>query len=103
MQPDGGVVVKLDAYRKDQKAESDWFENLVDQIDHYRLSQITNDLVEAVKADDASRQGWLQNTAEGLNQIGLQLERPSSDASSSSADGPVMSKVRSPLLLDACF
>lgn len=100
--PDGGVIVRLDARRpKAEGGEDDWFRNLADDIGN--MSSITNDLIEAIKADDMSRQGWLQNTAEGLTQIGLQLEKPSADASSSSANGPVMSKVRSPLLLDACL
>lgn len=102
-QPDGGVVVYLDSYREKENDDKGWFGNLVDKIDHLRLTQITNELVEAVKADDMSRQGWLQNTAEGLTQMALQLEKPSSDSASSSSDGPVMSKVRSPLLLDACL
>lgn len=102
-QPDGGVVVRLDAYRKDKSEESDWFGNLAQDLDGYRLSQITTDLVEAIKADDASRQGWLNDTAEGLTLMALKLEKPSSDPASSSSDGPVMSRVRSPLLLDACL
>lgn len=102
-QPDGGVVVRLDAYRKGQSEESEWFENIADQIPSHQMSTITNDLIEAIKADDMSRQGWLQNTAEGLTQMALQMEKPSSDTGSSSSDGPVMSKVRSPLLLDACL
>ncbi len=102
-QPDGGVIVRLDARKPKIDDDNGWFDNLANEIDFHQLSTLTNDLIEAIKADDMSRQGWLQNTAEGLNQIGLQLEKPSSDASSSSSDGPVMSKVRSPLLLDACL
>lgn len=103
LQDDGGVVVQLDAYRPGKKDEEDWFANLADDLDAYRLSQITNELIEAIRADDMSRQGWLQNTADGMTQLGLQLEKPSSDPASSSSSGPVMSKVRSPLLLEACL
>lgn len=101
---DGGVIVRLDARRpKPEGAEDEWFSNLSEDIATYRLSQITNDLVEAIKADDASRSGWLQDTAEGLKQMAIKLEKPSAVASSSANDGPVLSSVRSPLLLDACL
>lgn len=103
VQDDGGVVVQLDAYRPDKKEGDDWFANLADDLDAYRLSQITNELIEAIRADDMSRQGWLQTTADGLTLLGLQLEKPSSDPASSSSSGPVMSRVRSPLLLEACL
>jgi hypothetical protein len=103
-QPDGGVIVHLDAHRPKSDDDGDeWFENLADQLDHIRLSAITNDLVEAIKADDASRSGWLQDTAESLTQMALKLEKPDTAASSSSSEGPVMSRVRNPILLDACL
>lgn len=99
--PDGGVVVRLDAYRKEAPEKGGWFENLVDELDGMQLSTITNELVESIRADDESRQGWLQDTAEALKQMALKVEKPTSSNSSSSADGPVMSMVRSPLLLEA--
>jgi hypothetical protein len=99
--PDGGVIVRLDAHRQDTK-EDKWFANLVDKIDGIKLSVIQNDLIDGIKADDASRQGWLQNGARGMDILGLKIESPGSDVSSS-GEGPVMSKVRNPLLLEACL
>ncbi len=102
MRPDGGVVVHLDAKRpKKEGEEDDWFKNLADEVGSTDLSKITNELIESVKADDMSRQGWLQDTAEALKLMALKVEKPSGSASSSSNDGPVMSNVRSPILVDA--
>lgn len=101
--PDGGVIVRLDAKQAGLGAQEEkWFANLVDKIDGIKLSIITNDLIDGVKADDASRQGWLQNGARGMDVLGLKLETPGSDVSST-GEGPVMSKVRNPLLLEACL
>lgn len=104
-QPDGGVIVRLDAKQAglgaDDKTEK-WFRNLVEDLDGITLSVITNDLIDGVKADDASRQGWLDNGARGMDILGLKLESPGSDVSST-GEGPVMSKVRNPLLLEACL
>lgn len=101
---DGGVIVHLDAHRpKAEDGEDEWFENLTDQLDHIQLSKITNELVESIKADDESRSGWLQDTAESLTQMALKLEKPDTATSSSASDGPVMSRVRNPILLDACL
>jgi len=99
--PDGGVIVHLDAHRPDTK-EDKWFANLVDKIDGIKLSVIQNDLIDGIKADDTSRQGWLQNGARGMDILGLKIESPGSDVSST-GEGPVMSKVRNPLLLEACL
>jgi len=99
--PDGEVIVRLDAKKPDTK-EDEWFANLVGKIDGIKLSVIQNDLIDGIKADDASRQGWLQNGARGMDILGLKIESPGTDVSSS-GEGPVMSKVRNPLLLEACL
>ena len=103
-QLDGGVIVRLDAKKAGLgKADDDeWFKNLVDEIDGIKLSTIQNDLIDGIKADDLSRQGWLENGARGMDILGLKIESPGSDVSST-GEGPVMSKVRNPLLLEACL
>ena len=102
-QPDGGVVVRLDAKRKGvAQDDEEWFRNLVSDVAGIRLSTITNDLIEGIKADDASRQGKLADIARGLELLGIQLVTPTSDVSDTSA-GPQISKVTNPLLLEACL
>lgn len=100
---DGGVVVRFGAAKpKKDTGDDEWFGNLIDEIDSHTLPSIINDLIEGVKADDQSRQGWLENTTRGLDLLGLKLESPATDVQST-GDGPVMSKVRNPLLLEACL
>lgn len=102
-QPDGGVIVRLDAPKAGfGEKEEAWFANIVDKIDGIKLSVIQNDLIDGIKADDQSRQGWLDNGRRGMDILGLKIESPGSDVSST-GEGPVMSKVRNPLLLEACL
>jgi len=103
MQPDGGAIVRLNAKPGlGPKKDDGWFDNLIDELDGTKLSVIINDLIEGIKADDQSRQGWLANTTRGLDLMGLQIEDPSADVQTT-GDGPVMSKVKNPMLLEACL
>lgn len=102
-QSDGGVMVRLDVKAGlGPKEDEDWFKNLIDDLDGTKLSVLINDLIDGIKADDQSRQGWLANTTRGLDLMGLQIEDPSADVQST-GDGPVMSKVKNPMLLEACL
>lgn len=100
-QPDGGVVVQLDAHRQAKGGEENpWFANLVDRLDKAKLATVANDLFEAITADDNSRAEYLQIKARGLALLGTKLEEPkASAADGSSVDG--MSSVTNPLLLEA--
>jgi hypothetical protein len=103
-QPDGSVVVQLDAKRQ-SKPDGDegdkFYANLAIDIPGIRLGQIANDLIDAIQADDRSRGQYLQIRARGLDLLGLKLEEPKSSVgdSGSSIDG--MSSVTNPLLLEA--
>jgi hypothetical protein len=100
----GGVVVQLDVgLPKEAKegGESEFYANLAEEMDGGELSKIANDLIERVKADDQSRQGWLQNYARALDLLGLELKDPRSQVSDSPGSMEGMSTVTNPLLLDA--
>ena len=103
-QPDGGVIVRLDAKRSAGlgAAPEDWFRNLVDEVPALMLSGLTNELIDGIKADDQSRQPSLQSAARGLDLLGLELNQPSSDVSTTNGV-PGLSKVTNPLLLEACL
>ena len=98
MQPDGGVVVHLDAPQSKGDDVDDWFENLAVDMDRIKLGIIANDLVSAIEADDRSRQEYLETRARGLDMLGIKLEKPSSGVGDS-VEG--MSRVTNPLLLEA--
>jgi hypothetical protein len=101
-QPDGGVVVHLDAGKPkpDDGEDDEWFANLVDQIDASELGQIANDLYEQIEADDNSRQGHLEIRARGLDLLGTELKEPKAGVGDSSTAGEGMSTVTNPLMLD---
>lgn len=103
-QPDGGIVVRLDARRPkadDKPDEDDFFRNIVEDIDRMRLAQIAEELMEEIQADDNSRQESLQNIARGLDLLGIKLEEPRATAGDATAAVEGMSSVTNPLLLEA--
>lgn len=103
--PEGGVVVHLDAHanRQQDGDEDEHFANLALDMDPAKLSTIANELLEQIDADDQSRSGYLANLARGMDELGLKLEDPKGDISTSSAPLEGMATVRNPLLLEACL
>src|SRR4051812_24228434 len=100
-QPDGGVIVHLDAKKHgqdDDDDDDDWFKNLADDIGQLDLGVIVNELMSAVEEDNKSRQQSLENHARGLEMLGIKLEKPASGVGDS-VEG--MSRVTNPLLLEA--
>ena len=98
-QPDGGVVVHLDAPKPHEDNDNDdWFENLAEDIDSMKLGIIANDLVSAIEADDRSRKEYLETRARGMDMLGIKLEKPASGVGDT-VEG--MSRVTNPLLLEA--
>ncbi len=102
-QPDGGKVVQLDARRPsgDGDAEDQWFANLADKLDTQELSTISNELIEAISADDSSRQEHLAIRVLGLKLLGTKLEQPQGGVADNSSAVDGMSTVTNPLLLEA--
>lgn len=100
-QPDGGVVVKLDVpHKKKDDGKDDWFDNLADDLDLGQMSLVSNDLIDAIQADDTSRQGYLAIRTRGIGMLGIELKEPRATATDGgSIEG--MSTVTNPLLLDA--
>lgn len=103
-QPDGGVVVQLDAARADpaQDDEDPFYANLVGKMGS-ELGIIANELHEAIEADDKSRQGTLILYERALSLLGTKLEDPKASVGDSSAGAEGMSVVTNPLLLEACL
>lgn len=104
-QADGGVVVHLNAQDPDAKTgeEDTFYANLADgTIGDLALGKIANDLIEAITADDNSRQEYLQIRARGIELLGLKIKEPRTDLTSSGVvEG--MADVTNPLLLEACL
>src|SRR5215469_10075167 len=104
-QPDGGVVVSLDARRpkKDGEQENDFYRNLVDDIDAMRLGLIGNELYDGIAADDRSRSNYLNIRDTAMAYLGLELKEPRAVVGDTSAAIEGQSVVTNPLLLEACL
>jgi len=103
---DGSITISIDGkpVYDDDTAERarEWFENLVDDIDGNELSRIADDLLRGIQDDLDSRQEWIEDRAAGLRLLGLKLEAPS-QGSPDGAPLEGMSRVRHPMLLEACL
>lgn len=97
---DGGVIIDFNPPRADDD-DSDFDANLAEKLQDAALSTIANQLLEAIQNDDDSRAEWVDQTAKGLDLLGLKLEPPRGSAPSSSAPLDGMSTVRHPILLDS--
>lgn len=103
---DGSITVSLDGKPIDgpeRQDNTDWYRNLVEEIDQQELSRIADDLLRAISDDIQSRKEWVETRAQGIKMLGLQVEIPNLAGASDGAPVEGMSKVRHPLLLEACL
>jgi hypothetical protein len=104
---DGSITVSLDGQPIERAANDasprEFFSNLVEQIPADVLSGIADDLLRAVDEDITSRQEWIEDRALGIKLLGLKIELPNVQGASDGAPVEGMSKVRHPLLLEACL
>ena len=105
--PDGSVSISLDGKPIKEKTEAErartWFANLVDDIDDGELTRIADDLMRGIQDDIDSRKEWIEDRAQGIKLLGLKIEIPGLAGASDGAPVEGMSKVRHPLLLEACL
>ena len=102
---DGSVTISLDGspLERAERKVGGWFDNLVDQIDSMELSRIGDDLLRGIDDDIQSRRDWVESRAQGMSMLGLKLEVPGTQGSADGAPVEGMSKVRHPLMLEACL
>ena len=101
--PDGSITLTLDGspLQKAEKSGSEWFDNLVDEIDLDELSTISHDLLKGIQDDLESRKEWIEDRAQGIKLLGLKVEIPGLAGAADGAPVEGMSRVRHPLLLEA--
>lgn len=102
--PDGSISISLDGSPIEEAAKSGpegWFDNLVHKIDDMKLAGIAENLLHGVEEDNRSRSDWLENVANGMKLLGLRIELPNTQGAVDGAPVEGMSKVRSPILLEA--
>ena len=99
---DGSVTVDFDPLDEDDGVDSDDFSrNLAVKMPEADLAQIASDLLDGIDRDEMSRQDWLNTRAQGIDLLGLKIEKPRADNVSGSAPVEGMSTVRHPVLLEA--
>lgn len=101
---DGSVTIDFSGGEQDQDdgpEDTDFNKNLAKHINDGELTTIATNLLDGIDQDIASRKEWVETRSLGISLLGLKLEKPRSDAGTSSAPLEGMSVVRHPLLLEA--
>lgn len=98
---DGGVTIDFGQKLPD-KIDADFDDNLAEFLDNIVLGQISTSLLEAIEQDERDRSGWLQERTDGLELLGMKVEKPGgANVGSSSTAVPGQSTVRDALLAEA--
>lgn len=99
---DGGVIVDLNpAATKAAETVSDHDANLADVLEPAVLQDIASELMTGIQQDEEDNKQWLENRALGIRLLGLNVNTPKSDVTSSAAGTEGMSTVVHPLMLEA--
>lgn len=103
---DGSVTISLDGrslVENEERGPLGWFDNLVEDLTDLELNRITDDLLRGISEDIESRKEWLEDRASGIRLLGLKVEVPGVGGSAEGAPVEGQSRVRHPLLLEACL
>lgn len=98
--PDGEVQVSFGEPRKPKK-QSDFNENLAEDLSEAELSTIAEKLLMGIEQDEQSRSAWLENMSAGISLLGLEVKSPRGAAASGATPAEGTSTVDHPLLLEA--
>lgn len=101
-QDDGGVVVQFNPQAQSDESNdnpADFYKNIAGKLGESQRLVISEELIEAIAADDTSRAESLATRAKGMDLLGLQIEDPKAGDGAAAMDG--MSVVTNPLLLEA--
>jgi hypothetical protein len=103
--PDGSITISLDGKpindNREERDETDWYRNLVEDIAESHLNDISQELLRGIRDDISSRNDWIEDRAQGIKLLGLKIEIPGLQGATDGAPVEGMSKVRHPLLLEA--
>ena len=105
--PDGSLTISLDGKPIEERAKQtdkdNWFRNLVEDISDTNLADVAEQLLRGIRDDLESRKDWIEDRAQGIKLLGLKVEIPGTQGTADGAPIEGMSKVRHPLLLEACL
>lgn len=97
---DGSVEIIFGDMGPDKKSK-DFNENLAELLSDSDLSAIAEKLMLGIEQDNQSRQPWLENMANAIGLLGLQIKTPAGAAASAATPVEGTSTIDSPLLLEA--
>lgn len=98
---DGSVEIDLNP-QPDLEKDTKFGDNLAEKLPESVLNDISTTLLEAIEVDESDRKEWLQQRADGLELLGMKIERPSvggTGSASTAVQGQIM--VRDPILAEA--
>lgn len=98
--PTGLSLIPKANDNEDVEFEDNLAQVLADRGDIMELSRIANELLDGIESDKKDRSQWEQMRAKCIELVGMKLEEPKSDVSTS-ALGMATSVVRDPTLLEA--
>ena len=95
-QPDGSAIVRMDEF-KGPKEDDDFYSNLAEEIDQYKLDKIALKYLELIEKDREARKDRDKKYEEGLKRTGLGNDAPGG------ANFQGASKVVHPVMAEACI
>lgn len=98
---DGSILVDFEPEKSPEVDATKHDANLALKLDNWVLSDIAEDLLEGISADDESRSEWIEQRSRGIDLLGLKLEQPRSASATSTAPLDGMSVYRDPTLNEA--
>jgi hypothetical protein len=77
---DGSLTISLDGKpindNRQERDETDWYRNLVDDVSEGVLNGISQDLLRGIRDDISSRNDWIEDRAQGIKLLGPGLRSP---------------------------
>lgn len=88
---------------EDDGPDSEFDENLAEVVDELELGRIAESLLEGIDGDNQSRTEWLDTREEGIDLLGLKIERPRAGPGGGNTGTPLqgMSTAKDTTLLEA--
>lgn len=99
--PEGGILIRRDWKRPQTEESKKHTANLAVGMTDAALSQLADELLRGIQADELSRAEWLQGLADAVEMLGLRLKKTAASGDDSAAPLEGMATFDHPLLLQA--
>lgn len=99
--PDGSVQITFGEPEKKKRTSTGFNDNLAEDLSDSDCASIAEKLLLGIDQDVQSRSMWLENMANGISLLGLEIKNPRGAAASGATPQEGVSTVDHPLLLEA--